>query len=457
MSNLREMVKRIAFAVVAGNCKEGRAGLSTAKRAAVLAVAVLALAVAGPCTAAGSGPAVVIGVASSLGVLEGQESLEAVKLAVEQVNAGGGVRVQGQQRSLRVKAIDLYDAIPDVPVADVLVSLERFITQAGVNVLVVGPFRSEALLAAMDIIARHRVPTLVTIAMSPALDSKILRDPAYRYLFRVCLNSKYLVGYLIDTMKFLNQRFGFHRVYLMHQDVAWTRSTTSMMTRLFFDRVGWPVVGMDHYPSRATDFSAGLNRARTGGAQIILPLFDAAGSANLVRQWNAMKVPALLCGFVSPMVGAGAWRTFEGKTAGTLNAVFELGNIPSQVHRPARDFFEAFRHRYGRPLESGHGPAPAYEAVHILAEAIARADSLDPEALVRALEATDRSGAMGRIRFHQGHQAIFGEDPAQSALGCVFQWTAGGKRQIVHPLSIAEGQIQLPEAVSTAPWIKTQP
>jgi len=442
------MVKRIRFAVAQCKLKKGRAGLSTANRLFIVVTVLLALhlAGAGPCQAAS--PAVVIGVATSLGMIEGRESLEAVNLAVEKISAGGGIRIQGTKRPVRVVAIDLYDAIPDVPVADVLVSLERFIAGTKVHALVVGPFRSEVLLAAMDIIARHRVPTLVTIAMSPALDSKILRDPAYRYLFRVCLNSKYLVGYLIDTMRFLNQRFGFHRVYLMHQDVAWTRSTASMMTRLFFDPVGWTVVGMDHFPSRASDFSAGLNRARAGNAQIILPLFDAPNSANLVRQWNAMKVPALLCGFVSPMVGGGAWRTFEGKTAGTLNAVFELGNIPSQVHLPARDFFDAFRHRYGRALESGHGPAPSYEAVHILSEAIARAGSLDPEALVRALEATDRTGAMGRIRFHQGHQAIFGEDPGQSALGCVFQWTAGGKRQIVHPLSIAEGQIQLPEAIT---------
>jgi branched-chain amino acid transport system substrate-binding protein len=453
------MVKRIASAFGENNLKKGRVVLSTGRRILILAAAVgvLVLPPARPCPAASAGPTVTIGVASSLGILEGQESLEAVKLAVAQLNAAGGIRLQGKKRPVRVAAVDLYDAIPDVPVADVLATLERFITRAGVHALVVGPFRSEVLLAAMDLIARYRLPTLVTIAMSPALDSKILRDPAYRYLFRVGLNAKYLVGYLIDTMTFLNQRFGFHRVYLMHQDVAWTRSTASMMTRLFFDPVGWPVVGMDHYPSKATDFTASLARAQAGGAQIILPLFDAPGSANLVRQWHAMKAPALLCGFVSPMVGGGAWKAFDGKTAGTLNAVFELGNIPSRIHQPAQAFFDAFRQRYGRPIEAGHGPAPSYEAVYILAEAIGRADSVDPQALVTALEATDRIGAMGRIRFHPGHQAIFGQDPDHSALGCVFQWTGSGRRQIVHPPSIAEGQIQLPEAVTAVARAKAAP
>ena len=72
-----------------------------------------------------------------------------------------------------------------------------------VNALVVGPFRSEALLAAMDIIAKHKVPMLGTIAMSPKSEAKLMENPEkYKYIFRTCLNGKYLVGYLIGGMKF---------------------------------------------------------------------------------------------------------------------------------------------------------------------------------------------------------------------------------------------------------------
>jgi branched-chain amino acid transport system substrate-binding protein len=80
----------------------------------------------------------------------------------------------------------------------------------------------------------------------------------------------------------------------------------------------------------------------------------------------------------------------------------------------------------------------------VFADAVERAGSLHPENLIPALEKTDRIGAMGRLRFHKGHQVIFGEDPHEEALACVIQWTKQGKRKIVFPASIAEGEIELP-------------
>jgi branched-chain amino acid transport system substrate-binding protein len=65
--------------------------------------------------------------------------------------------------------------------------------------------------------------------------------------------------------------------------------------------------------------------------------------------------------------------------------------------------------------------------------------------MVAALENTNRVGAMGRIRFHRGHQAIFGNNPDAEALACIIQWTKTGRRRIVYPPSIAEGKIELPD------------
>ncbi len=387
---------------------------------------------------------IVLGAATSLTYLEGRESLNAVKLAVEEINAGGGVRVGAKRLPLRVAPMDLRGARPGVPMSAALDRLERLIIEKKVHAIVVGPFRSEVLLAGMDIIARHKVPMLGAIAMSPASDAKILKNPGYKYIFRTCLNSKYLVDYLINTMKFLKQTYGFNKVYIVNQDVAWARTTASLMVRIYFDRSDWKILGLDHYSSGDTDFSASLNRAEKMGAQIILPLFDMPESGKLVEQWHLMRGRALLCGFISPMVGSGAWQAFGGKIEGALNVIFELGNIPSERWQPSMDFHGAYKAKFGRDIQSGHGPAPAYESVYILADAIEKAGSLNPEAIVTALEATDRTGTMGRVRFHQGHQVIFGNDPSRDALACIFQWQKGGRRKIVYPLSVADGEIILP-------------
>jgi len=393
---------------------------------------------------AGARDEIVLGVATSLNTLEGRESHMAVQLAAEEINRTGGVRAGDRRYDVRVAAVDLEDAYPATPVEEILERLERFLTRERVDAIVVGFFRSEALLAGMDLIARRGVPLLGTIAMSPASEAKILQSDAYRPVFRLCLNSRYLVEYLIQTMKFLRERFDADRVYILNQDVAWTRATVSLMTKLYFEQAGWEVLGLDIYPTGASDFTRSLEEARRLQADVILPIFDMAESGDLVRQWNRMGSRALLCGFISPMGGPGAWEAFDGGIAGALNVIFELGNVPSAAYGPAQRFYRAFERRYGKAIEAAHGPAPAYESVHVLAEAIERAGSLEPGRVIEALERTDRQGAMGRIRFHRSHQVIFGEDPYEEALACVIQWTDRGERRVVYPPSIAEGEIELP-------------
>ena len=71
--------------------------------------------------------------------------------------------------------------------------MEKLILEKKPHALVVGPFRSEALLAGMDMLAKHKVPLLGTIAMSPKTEAKVMKDPKYKYVFRVSLDAKYFV------------------------------------------------------------------------------------------------------------------------------------------------------------------------------------------------------------------------------------------------------------------------
>lgn len=415
------------------------------------ASAVLLLLCMAPCLlfAAAQGE-IVLGAPTSLGTLEGGESLKAARLAVQEINAAGGVRVGGQVYRLRLEACDLDDAGGRLRPEEAVIRLERFIQERGPDAIVIGPFRSEVLLASMDLLAGHRIPTLVSIAMSPAVDAKILSDARYRCIFRLGLSTRYLAACLIEALQLMQREFGFEKIWILNQDVAWARSTISLLLKVYLDRSDWTVTGQENLSGETADFSPALNRARAEGAQVILTIFDAPACGNLIEQWHAMKPPAILCGFLSPAIGPGAWKTFGARLDGVINVIFELGNLPSSRYAPAASFHEAFEDAYGAPIEAGHGPAPSYESVHVLAEAIQRAGSLDPERVVAALEVTDRQGSMGRVRFHRGHQVIFGEDPYREALACVVQWRESGRRVIVHPAAIAEGPIVLPDFVRPA-------
>jgi branched-chain amino acid transport system substrate-binding protein len=395
---------------------------------------------------------IIIGVPTSLGFLEGKESHKVVQMAVSEINAKGGVTVGGQKRLLEVSSMDIRDAAPGVPVPEALLGIEKNILEKKPVAIVVGPFRSEALVAGMDLIAKYKTPMIGTIAMTPASEAKIKEDPEkYKYVFRNCLNAIYLVNYLSGTMAAINKEFGFTKVYIMHQDVAWARATADGVKKSYFDKAGWEVLDQEAYPTGTSDFSSALMKAQAKGAQVIMPIFDMPQSGILVKQWKSMNVPALMAGFISPLAGTDAWKTFDGKIGGAINCVFEMGSaIASDKLPKSVEFYNKYKKIFGKELQAGHGPAPAYESVYILAEAIERAGSLDPDAVTAQIKKTDRMGIMGRIRFDAGNQVVYGFDPKETAVAAVFQWTEDGKRRIVFPETLAEAKIQLPKGLKSA-------
>ena len=388
------------------------------------------------------GEPIIIGAPTFLGSIEGSESVKAATLAVEEINAKGGVTIKGVKHPIKIEASEIRDGAPGVPVPEALLGIEKTILEKKVHAIVVGPFRSEALLATMDLLAKYKVPMLGTIAVSPASEKKLLEDPEkYKYVFRVCTNAANIAIYLNGIMGFLNKEFGFKKAFFMVQDVLWARGTASGVDA-WFKKEGWEVLGMETFPTGASDFSSALMKVQQTGAQIIVPIFDMPTSGILVKQWNTMRVPALLVGFISPLAGPGAWKTFEGHIEGAVNEMLEVNNPVKKMPKSV-EFCEAYKKRWGVDFESGHGPAPAYDAIYVLADAIERAGSVDPDALVAALQKTDRMGVIGRIRFGKSQQVIFGTDPKETALACVVQWKQG-KRVVVYPESVAEDKIQLP-------------
>ena len=351
---------------------------------------------------------------------------------------------------MQVVVSDLRDSSAGVPVSEALLGLEKIITEKKVNAIIIGPFRSESLLAGMDIISKYKVPLLATIAMSPKFEEKVKEDPVkYKHCFRVCLNAQSLVGYLAQTLGFMKEEFGFEKLYVMTQDVLWAKATGEGAAKVASSKMGIELVGSETYPTGASDFSPGLMKAKMKNSQVIMPVFDMPQSGILLKQWKSQKIPSMLCGFISPMAGPGAWKIFEGKIGGLINSNFELGSaIPVEKYPPATKFYNDYQTKFGIPMEAGHGPAPSYDSVYIFAEAVERAGSLDPDKVADEIKKTDRVGAIGRIKFNEGNQVIYGADPKETAAGCVSQWTDDGKRVIVFPKSIAEGKVVLPEWMS---------
>ena len=391
---------------------------------------------------------VILGLPTSLGYWFGRGAVEAATLAVEEVNAAGGVNVGGEMRPFKLVTIDTRDSVPGVPTADSLMAVEKLILEEGVHAIVAAPNRSEVLLAELDVISKYKIPQLSTLAKTPAIQTKVLEEyDKYKYEFRVTLSAIDIAKYHIALYKHIGEKFGFNKYFGIHQDVLWARGVDGFCAKTLKE-AGWEIVGMEAIPVGATDFSMALTKAKEGGAQVIGVFFDMPEVSHLIDQYATMKIPAVAGGVIGPLSDPGNWEAYEGRVEGVMTNICEVGVYPSPAIPKSVEFFDAYTKRWGHEPEGVACHSPTYDSVYNLKDAIERAGTLDADALVTALEQTDMKGAIGRIRFGKDHQVPYGYDPEEEALSLFIQWQQPGVRKVVFPTAIADAELVLP------PWMK---
>ena len=394
---------------------------------------------------------IIIGSPLSTSYLYGWDAERAIKLAISEINAAGGVKVGDRKRPLKVEVIDTRDLEPGVPVSEALLAVEKLILDKNADFIVGGPVRSEAALAAMPLLSKYKkVSILTTGVLTPKYHAVVAKEyDKYKYCFRIHGEAKNLVGEMFANFTELKEKHGFNNLFIIAQDVSHARGAAKVM-KAVATKKGWNVTGVEIYPTGATDFSMGLLKAKNTKTEIINIWMDMPESAILLKQWYEMKIPSLPFG--STLAAAeqpGFWKATEGKGEYTLCNVVNAGNAPSEATPWTMKFYKAYTDMWGVEPE-GLGTSSSYMAVYVLRDAIERAGSLDSDKVVAELEKTDVMGVYGRLRFDpKSHQVIPATDPEKGAVGSILQWQ-DGKRIVVYPKSIATGSIQLP------PWMKKQ-
>ena len=400
------------------------------------------------CGPAAAQKPIVLGAPLSSAYLYGWDAERGIRLAVDEINAQGGVAVGDKKRLFAVEVIDTRDLEPGVPVSEALMAVERLILNKGADFIVGGPNRSEAALAAMSLLSKHKKVSIVTSGvLTPKYHKTVEANyDKFKYCFRIHGEAVNLIGEIIANFADLKEKYGLTKVFIMAQDVSHARGAAEVMGKVAGSK-GFEVTGTEIYPTGATDFSMGLLKAKSTGAQIINIWMDMPESAILLKQWYDLKIPALPFG--STLAAAeqpGFWDATDGKGEYTLCNVVNAGNAPSEATPWTMKFYNAYAEKWGVEPE-GLGASSSYMAVYALKDAIERAGTIDSDKVVTALEQIDLMGVYGRLRFDpKTHQVIPSTDPKEGAVGSILQWQ-DGKRVVVYPKSIAKGEILLP------PWM----
>ena len=391
---------------------------------------------------------IVVAMPTALRTDWGVDAANAVNLAISEINAKGGVSVGGEKRPLRVVSADTRDMDPATPVHDALLATEKLILEQKPDAVLVGFARSEAFMAGMDLIAKYKIPYVGAYAQTHMFQKQFATDPVkYKYLFRACGDAIITAKTVTDALDVLKNQYGLSRVYFMPQDTLLSKGFNGVL-KAHCQKTGWEEVGFEVIASDSTDFSAVLTKMKEKKAQVICTFWDVAqGGTIFLKQWASMKVPALIVGFVVGACSPRGWDLIGSEIEYCIQTEAPIGSaIPLTKVPKAKEFVERFVKKYGMPRAQWL-TGSAYDGTYILVGAIERAGSLEPDKVVAEIEKTDYRGVTGRVRFDKNHQAIFGDNPEETAVCLSYQWQKG-KMVPIYPPSVAEGKVLLP------PWMK---
>ncbi|NWG01234.1 MAG: ABC transporter substrate-binding protein [Syntrophaceae bacterium] len=378
----------------------------------------------------------------------------AVEMAIDEINAQGGIFVKDEnvKRPLKLVTADTRCGEPGTPVQAALMAVDKLITEEKPDAIVVAPFRSEAMVATLDLIAKYKMITLQTISQSPKLIEIFQGDPEkYKYWFRATTNSIYVGTVAAKTMDAMRVQFKHDKFFVIAQDTLWARAAADA-AKAKMEGFGWKTVGYEPVAVGTNDFSPVLSKARSSGAQMLYVVGDMPTLPVCFKQWKTMKIPTMLFLDFAVITSPKAWQTYGEDLDYVIVLPFPGGTAaPVKALPKSIEFHDKWKAKKYPLMDDPRVVSSAYDAVFILKDGIERAGfvpSKDPDKFAGIIEATDMMGVSGRIKFDKKtHNQIFNGNPKESSIIVAYQWRAG-KMIPVFPDLVAEAKVEL------APWMK---
>jgi branched-chain amino acid transport system substrate-binding protein len=339
-------------------------------------LALLALLLATACS--GEVQPIRIGVAGALSDPIGEPMRRAARLAVDEINAAGGVRGR------RLELLERDDhASPD---SAVRIAAELYGSDV---VAVVGHLFSGPTLAAAPIYNSGATPL---VEISPSSSAPEVSD-AGPYTFRLCPSD---LAHGDALARWMSERLELKTGAIFYLDDDYGRGIRHAFTEQFMRR-GGTLVGIEPYLGSAPDVAPQLDRlARLARPQFLFVAGNRDEAESILREARAR-------GIAVPLAGGDGLEGFEG--VGPLAE----GSYVSAAYHPAlntqanRAFVAAWARAYPGTPPPNQPAAATYDAIQLLARVIRDAGPTR-DAIRQALADVGRSappfdGVAGRIAF----------------------------------------------------------
>jgi branched-chain amino acid transport system substrate-binding protein len=331
-----------------------------------------------PGSAADAGGEIVIGMYGSLtgdGASFGQSSKEGTELAVDEVNAAGGLLGGRKFRLL----IEDDQSKPE----EASNAVTKLISQDKV-VAVLGEVASRRSLAAAPIAQRYQIPMI-----TPSSTNERVTEVG-DYIFRVCFIDPFQ-GEVLAKFAFNDLKA---RKVAILKDIQQDYSVglTDSISR-HFGALGGEVLPPVSYATGDADFKAVLTQIRSQKPDAVFATGYYPEAAIITRQAREL-------GLTMPILGGDGWvgdALKNGREA--LKNTFISNHYSADNPDPlVQNFVKTYKARFTR--EPDAIAALAYDAVKVLTDAMNRAMSTEGPKVRDALAAADLPGVTGRLKMN---------------------------------------------------------
>ena len=376
-----------------------------------------------------------IGVPTSMQLQVGRDTQDAIKMAIDDINAKGGVL----GRKLEMVVADETEN-PETGIS----AIKKLTADEKVDVLI-GGYTSGVTLAQLPHISAAKTIYLGVGAASPAITAKVKQDyDNYKYIFRVGpLHSGHQARELTNFIgTFVKGELGISKIAIVGENAKWVQDLVPLLKKGAAS-ADVDVRVTEMFDAQTSDFSPLFAKVKESGAQYMIVILSHASSDVFAKQWHDSRFPMAYGGIDVKSMDGDFCERVGGKAIGEMAVNFA---VRAPITLKTIPFFDEFRKRTTRsPVYTAFG---ANDSVYIYAEAVQRAKSTEPGAVIKELEKTSYTGIPGIIEFDEMHDVKPGTATFKGPAYLLAQWRDKCVREVIYPKSMRTAEFVYPA------WIK---
>ena len=319
----------------------------------------------------------------------GVQGKQAREMAIEEINAAGGIKSLGGAKLELVYADSKSD--PTVGVTET----ERLINTEKVN-LMTGCWNSAVTYPATQVAERYGIPFVVPVAVRDTITER-----GFKNVFRIAAKDSWWVRDQFRFLKDMQEETGvkLQKIAFVFENGDWGTGFAEKWRELA-KKDGYEVVLDEPYPSTATDLTPVVTKLKAAKPDIVMLVSNAADAILLTNTMAEMQVKPKV---VLASGGGHADPKFLENTDTNALGIFDEVEWNTDVNKPAaKPANEKFKKKYGYDM-TGES-VDAYVAMYVVADALERAASTDPAKIRDALAATNLTTGPGMIVSYDGVQ-----------------------------------------------------